>query len=293
MPPAQGGRVSGEHRDRVGGRVRERGERRGRRRAPRHQAASRTAAPRRVDESDAYRGRRRWPEPTRRRLLAVGTVLVLSLLAAAGLGFGWPEVLPDVPGLAGERPAQGQAGPPEAGPEAAAMSPEPQPQPEAQNRTENRTEAGTRGSTVPSGSPTRPKAQAPIRIEAEDSRNSVIGAAQRVSYGTASGGVLVRGLGNPPGGGTGTLTVPVTVADAGPYNLVVRTAIPEGPAKLTLVVTVSGSIPVAIPVTGRSLCCGDSSGTVALQAGTNWISFGNPSDRGPAVDFIQLTQAGK
>ncbi|HZM82152.1 MAG TPA: hypothetical protein VFC19_41060 [Candidatus Limnocylindrales bacterium] len=55
-----------------------------------------------------------------------------------------------------------------------------------------------------------------------------------------------------------------------------------------MVVTASGSPPVSVPVTGRPLCCGNGSVSVELRAGTNWITFDNPTDRGPAIDFIQI-----
>ena len=206
----------------------------------------------------------------RRRLLVGVVALALGTLVVAGLAFRYPDAvrrLTDSP-LPGGGAAPG------------ILIPD-QPEP-------------TEGGTSPSGPP--PQAQppfTPIQIEAEDSRNSVTGAAQRASYGTASGGILVRDIGSPPGGGTGSLIIPVTVPDAGQYNVLVRIAVPEGPATLTLVVSASGSVPVAVPVTGRSLCCSNGAVTVSLQAGTNWITFGNPTDRGPAIDLIQITRPPK
>jgi hypothetical protein len=244
------------------------------RRAPRH------ALP--PKEPETYRGRRRWPEPVRRRLIA-GLIVLTVGLVIAGLAFQLPqEPRPDNPpaarrsadaggtddaasaGATPEQPVSGQPVP---------EQPEPAPAP-------------GRGSPPTQTAQTGQPPFTPIQIEAEDARNTVAGSAQRVSYGTASGGVLVRDL-----GGSGSLTVPVSVPTGGEYTLLVRVAIPEGPATLTLVVTPSGSLPVAVPVTGRALCCSNGLLTVALRAGANWINFGNPSERAPAIDFIRITQA--
>jgi len=275
----------GEHRDRIGGRVR---DPEGPRRAPRHQSPGK--------ESETYQGRRRWPEPVRRRLLAGTAALGVSLMVVAGLAFKLPDEarqpdaaagVPEAARRPADTPVPGRttpsgvpiSGQPEPGvpPITGPGGPPPWPIPTA---TTSPTE---RASPPP---PQAPPPFSPIQIEAEDARNTISGGAQAVSYGGASGGILVRDIGNP-----GALTVPVSVPTAGQYNLLIRIAVPDGAATLTLVVAVAGAIPVAVPVSGRPLCCSNGIVTVTLGAGANWITFGNPTDRGPAIDFVRITRS--
>ena len=226
----------------------------------------------------------------RRRLLVGVAALAVSVLVVAGLAFRFP----DVASRLGGSPLPGKGAAP------GILIPD---QPEPTDGTSPSGPPPTAGASQSPGQGPPPTGEAspepqppsftPIQIEAEDARNSVTGAAQRASYGTASGGILVRDIGSPPGGSMGSLIVPVTVPDSGQYNVLVSIAVPEGPATLTLVVAASGSIPVAVSVTGRSLCCSNGSVAVTLQAGTNWITFGNPTDRGPAIDVIQITRPPK
>jgi hypothetical protein len=126
--------------------------------------------------------------------------------------------------------------------------------------------------------------------EAESAANTLTGSAVVAPYPDASGGKIVKNIGtwgNParPGG----LTFAVSAPAAGAYLLTFFYVHVNGDATRIVVVTVAGSAPTALAVTGGAACCSQRTLTVRLAAGTGTITFTNPKGHAPAIDRIELT----
>jgi len=146
-------------------------------------------------------------------------------------------------------------------------------------------------SAQPSEAPTTAK---PVTYEAEDSANTVSGGAFVAKYNGASGGRIVKNLGtwgSPAGAGKLTFTG-VRVPAAGQYTVMIFYVHVNGDATRSLVVTVAGTDPQKLSVSGGSTCCRQRTLTVHLAAGVNKISLGNPGGRAPAIDKITIGTAG-
>ena len=137
---------------------------------------------------------------------------------------------------------------------------------------------------------TRP-ALAPVTYEAEAAGNTVTGSAHAGPYPGASGGRLVRTIGNwgsPQGNGTLRFNG-VVVPAAGLYDLTFYFVHPNNEPTRSVVVTVSGFGPVVVTASGSAACCGSQTVRVMLNSGANSITFGNPSGHAPSIDRIVLS----
>jgi hypothetical protein len=138
----------------------------------------------------------------------------------------------------------------------------------------------------PSATPFRP-----ITIEAEAPGNILTGTAWVQAYPGASGGKIVRNIGNWGGdAGPGTLTFPkVTVPANGVYQLTFFYVHLDNEAQRTMVISIVGVGTLSVTVTGNSTCCASKTIAVPLRAGANRITFGNPDNHAPSLDKIVVS----
>jgi endo-1,4-beta-D-glucanase Y len=142
---------------------------------------------------------------------------------------------------------------------------------------------GTTSSTTtpPTSSPTTPPASGNVSYEAEGAK--LAGGTTITSCAHCSGGQKLSYLGN---GGTATLTV--TEPAAGTYTMTIY-FMSVGQTR-TATITANGSAPstVSFPETPDYNTVVTTTTTVALKAGTNTITFANPSAGAPNLDRITL-----
>ncbi len=160
----------------------------------------------------------------------------------------------------------------------------PVPNPPPPNTTEPRAKSATTPPTLP--------APPPLTIEAES--GVVTGSAWNWDGypTTASGGWIVRNLGNW-GGTPGTLTVnEIVFPTTGTYTLTIYFVHPNGEVNRSALVTVSGVPSVTVNFTAPSPdCCYTQAVTINVPAGTHSIKFENPTDHAPSVDKIVITRS--
>ncbi len=151
-----------------------------------------------------------------------------------------------------------------------------------------------RASRSPSQSPSAkpsPVVFVPVTYEAEAASNSTYGYAWVAAYNGASGGKIVRNIGDwgdQQADGTLTFTG-VTVPAAGTYTLTFYYVHIDNASTRTAFITVSGAAPVAVTVVGGSGCCASKAISVSLLAGSNTIVFGNPGGHAPSIDKIVIS----
>lgn len=152
---------------------------------------------------------------------------------------------------------------------------------------------------TPSAVPSHPAPRVPpprpvtLTYEAEDPANTLGGTAWVDDYPGASGGRIVRNLGNWEGSRkAGTLRFnDVTVPRAGTYLLTFFYVHLDDSATRTAVIDVSGGAPVSVEVTGSATCCAAGRLRIALQRGVNTITFSNRDDHAPSLDKIVISSA--
>lgn len=121
--------------------------------------------------------------------------------------------------------------------------------------------------------------------EAEDSRNELAGEGRIRACDACSGGGKVGYLG---GGVANTLSVTLTVPEAGEYGLVIDHLI-KGTRDLE--VSVNGEAPTTVTTSGTSFWVVQSvTVPVQLQAGENVIELGNTDDDAPDLDRIGIVE---
>jgi hypothetical protein len=144
--------------------------------------------------------------------------------------------------------------------------------------------AGRRSATGTPATLTTKGAAGAVVYEAEASTNTLSGGASIADCTSCSGGKKIGNL-----GGSGTLTIPVTVSSAGTY--LVDIAYVDGDSSRTAVVTVNGT-PFNLPLSGTNNNDWGTPQTVTvpiqLKAGANSIQFGNPTDYVSDIDKITL-----
>jgi alpha-galactosidase len=129
-----------------------------------------------------------------------------------------------------------------------------------------------------------------VTYEAEAPGNTLVGSATVGAYQGASGGRLVRAIGNwgsPRGTGALRFTN-VDVPRGGPYVLTFYFVNIGANATRTAVVTASGSQSNPVTVVSDSLCCTAQPMVVFLSKGRNTITFSNSAGEAPAIDRITL-----
>lgn len=249
--------------------------------------------------------RRRAGRPPTRVLVAVGAVLA-ALLAAATLPFllgaDTPTAAPAAAGLptALDEPLRISAdssavattsvsggplsgGPVAGGPiaSAAAVPPAgPASQPGAQT-----------SAALQPGPPSNPApAFGPIVFEAESGTRTG-SAAIWDGYPSASGGQLVRNIGNW-GGTPGTLRINnVNIPTNGSYTITIFSVHPDGERNRSATVTVSGNAALNVAFTGDENCCqAKVLSNITIAAGTHTITIANPTGHAPSIDRVVISR---
>ncbi|WP_327003538.1 hypothetical protein OHA72_52145 [Dactylosporangium sp. NBC_01737] len=233
-----------------------------------------------ADEPPKLRGLLR---PWRARLIVAGVATVLSLLSIA-LGaalFGGddpdrravpPAGVPSLTGVSVPGPTLTEAAP-------ASVSPSASP-----------SRSGSPAVTAtPRSSP--PPTYGPVTFEAEAAGNTLGGSAWVDRYPGASGGSIVRNIGDwGSRDGDGSLRFEnVNVPAAGTYTLRLFHVNIDNERTRTAVVTVAGRDPQPVTLNGSATCCTGSTLKVQLRKGGNAITVSNPDGHAPSVDRIVLS----
>jgi hypothetical protein len=130
-----------------------------------------------------------------------------------------------------------------------------------------------------------------VTFEAEAYANTIGGSAWVQRYPGASGGVIVRNIGDwGDRSGDGWLRVNnVRVPAAGTYALTLFSVhLDDEPAR-TVAITVSGAASIVIQVSGSATCCTATTVRVAFKAGANTVMFTNPNGHAPSIDRIVIS----
>lgn len=156
-------------------------------------------------------------------------------------------------------------------------------------------------SPTPSPSPTATRTTTaarftPVTYQAEASGNALSGSAWVYDYPGASGGQIVRNLGDWGDSGhgrghDGSLRFDnVSAPSTGTYVLTFWYVHLDGESPRTVVITVTGSAPITVTVSAGSRCCASKSVRVSLRKGANSITFANPRDHAPSIDKIVISK---
>jgi hypothetical protein len=126
--------------------------------------------------------------------------------------------------------------------------------------------------------------------EAEAPGNTLIGSASVGPYARASGGQLVRAIGNwRSARGLGALRFNnIAVPKSGPYVMTFYFVNIGSLATRTAVITASGSQSSSVTVASDSNCCTAQPVVIFLFKGKNAITFSNSGAEAPAIDKITL-----
>jgi hypothetical protein len=103
----------------------------------------------------------------------------------------------------------------------------------------------------------------------------------------------VSGIGNDGGGSPGTLTLSVTVPNAGAYSMIVAYAV-TGDAKRSVQISVNSATARSVfffrTVKTGCVVKDRSPITVTLKPGANTIRFANPNGGAPSIDNIAVSR---
>ena len=234
-------------------------------------------------------GPRHATEPGHRRwLLVAGVAAGLATAVAIPLAIG---TAPPTGGGSASLPSDTSfAGAPVVAASVSPAAPSPSSSPAAPSPT-------VRASTRPAARPARttatprPAPFGPVGYEAEAAQNTTGGSAFVDTYPGASGGRIVRNIGDwGARSGPGWLRFNnVTVPADGTYQLTFYYVHLDNERQRTAVITVAGAAPITVAVIGSSTCCAASTVRISLRKGTNSITFGNPTGRAPSIDRIVLS----
>jgi hypothetical protein len=131
----------------------------------------------------------------------------------------------------------------------------------------------------------------PVTYEAEAPGNVLDGSAFVDDYPNASGGHIVRNIGKWDRRGTaGSLRFTnVTAPVSGTYLLTFFYVHLDNNPERSAVITVSGSAPVEVTVTGTDTCCSTARLRITLRQGSNMITFSQPDGHAPSLDKIVVS----
>jgi hypothetical protein len=141
----------------------------------------------------------------------------------------------------------------------------------------------------PPAAPPPPPPFTPVTFEAEN--GTWTGSATIWDgYPGASGGRLVRNIGNW-GGTPGTLRINnVTIPTTGVYTITIFYVHPDGEANRSATVTVSGNSALTVNFTGDATCCqAKVLSNITISAGTHTITFANPTSHAPSIDRVVIS----
>jgi hypothetical protein len=128
-----------------------------------------------------------------------------------------------------------------------------------------------------------------VTLEAEGAALS--GSAWATNYDGASGGRIVRNVGNWDGN-PGTVKFSVTLPAAGSYVITMWYVHLDGEQTRSAQISVSGADPVTRAFTGSATCCQSGSlPPISLAAGVHTVTIGNPTGHSPSIDKIAIARA--
>jgi hypothetical protein len=228
---------------------------------------------------------RRLMAPWRPRLIVAGVATALSLLAILLVSalLGGTDAGPDRRAAppAGDASQVDVSMPGPSPTEAAPASPTTPASPSA---------SGAPASTAgPRSSP--PPKYGPVPFEAEAAGNTLGGSAWVDRYPGASGGSIVRNIGDwGSRDGDGFVRFEhITVPVAGTYTLRLFHVNIDNERTRTAVITVAGRDPQRVTLNGGSTCCTASTLKVQLRKDANTITVSNPDGHAPSIDRIILS----
>jgi hypothetical protein len=148
---------------------------------------------------------------------------------------------------------------------------------------------GTTGTTSNPPPPPEP-GFTPVTFEAENGTRTG-SATIWDGYPNASGGRLVRNIGNW-GGTPGTLRINnVNIPTTGAYTITIYFVHPDGETNRSATMTVSGNAAVTVNFTGNATCCLTKVvSNVTIAAGSHTITFANPIGHAPSIDRIVVSR---
>jgi hypothetical protein len=148
----------------------------------------------------------------------------------------------------------------------------------------------TATSTANPPAPPPPPPFTPVTFEAEDGTRTG-SATIWDGYPSASGGRLVRNIGNW-GGTPGTLRINnVTIPTTAAYTITIYYVHPDGEANRSATVTVSGNSALTMNFTGNATCCQTKVlSNITISAGTHTITFANPTSHAPSIDRVVISR---
>jgi hypothetical protein len=129
-----------------------------------------------------------------------------------------------------------------------------------------------------------------VSIEAESPDNTLIGSASAGPYPGASGGQLVRAIGNwgSPRGLGALRFNNIVVPKGGGYVMTFYFVNIRAMATRTAVITASGSQSSPVTVASDSVCCTGQPVVIYLFKGRNSVTFSNGTNEAPAIDRITI-----
>jgi hypothetical protein len=132
---------------------------------------------------------------------------------------------------------------------------------------------------------------APVTFEAENGTRAG-SAGIWDGYPNASGGRIVRNIGNW-GGTPGTLTISgVNIPSTGRYTITIYFVHIDGEANRSATVTVSGNPAQNVSFTGSSVCCQTKAlANLTIGAGVHTILFANSTGHAPSIDKVVVSRA--
>jgi hypothetical protein len=211
------------------------------------------------------KGQREAAEPQRRGLLLVVTAAAVVVIVAVGFLV---------------KGATGGAKTPTAGSAHTTAGPAPQ-----------HSQAGNNTSPAPAETPSHNNAFAPLTIEAESPENTLSGSAIVVDYPNASGGKIVRDIGDwqlPRGPGTLRFNN-IDAPRSGNYTLAFSYVDTDNQADRAAVIDISGRTGMVITVGTNNSCCRTQTVQVPLRKGKNTIAFSNRTSQAPSIDRIVVS----
>jgi hypothetical protein len=231
------------------------------------------------------RGQREAAEPQRRGLIILAVAAAVVVIVAAGLlirGVGGDNRgAGDNPGAGDNRGASDNRAAGGGDKKATAAAPA-QPTASATQGEPPTTQPTTGGQDNTFG---------PLTIEAESPGNTLTGSARVVDYPNASGGRVVRNIGDwrlDPGPGTLRFNN-IDVPRSGNYTLAFSYVDIDNEANRTAVIDISGRSGLVVTVNGNDSCCRTQTVQVPLRRGKNTIAFSNLTSHAPSIDKIVIT----
>jgi hypothetical protein len=130
-----------------------------------------------------------------------------------------------------------------------------------------------------------------VTLEAEARSVQLSGSAWVDDYPGASGGKIVRNVGEWTGR-PGTVKFTVTLPATGAYVITIWYVHLDGEQTRSAQISVSGADTVTRTFTGSSTCCASLAlNPITLSEGSHTVTIANPTGRAPSIDKISITRA--